>query len=359
VREGVVHDRDSPYTPLVALLAIAPLSDCRAKAQPSAVSTALRQPAFAETAQVVGAREEIRDGMKGAIVGGKAFSLFKSEKGEREYLEAYEKALASWPVPYEEADVVSGFGSTHVIVSGAKNARPLVLLHGMHASSTMWAPNIKDFAAEYRVYAIDSIIEPGKSVPSGRIKSRKELADWLVGIFDHFHLEKPPIAGLSRGAWLAINLALFHRDRVGKLALLSPAAAFAFPGSAFTKSVLRLMLFPTKRFIEKIQRSVFFDPRKLDEAFADQHIKAVKHFNMKAGIGVTPTLFTDDELRSLGMPVLLLIGDHDVVNDGRSVERAERLVPDLTARVIPEAGHTLTMDQPELTDGIILEFLSR
>jgi hypothetical protein len=41
----------------------------------------------------------------GVVMSKKPYSLFKSKKGEREYLEAYEKTLALWPVPYEEADV--------------------------------------------------------------------------------------------------------------------------------------------------------------------------------------------------------------------------------------------------------------
>ncbi len=287
----------------------------------------------------------------------KPYSLFKSEKGEREYLEAYEKTLALWPVPYMEADVKTSFGTTHIIISGPENSEPLILLHGLDASSTMWYPNIKDLACKYRVYAIDSIIEPGKSVPDRQIKSRKELADWLTGIFDHFHIEKTAVVGLSRGGWLAINLALFSRNRVSRIALLSPAVTFTFPSSGFIKDVLRLMVFPTKRIIDRILNSVSVNLQKNDKTFTDQHLKAVKYFNLKAGIGVTPALFTDDELKSLDLPVLLLIGDHDVINDGKSIERARRLIPDITAEIIPDAGHALTMDRPELVDKRIMEFL--
>jgi pimeloyl-ACP methyl ester carboxylesterase len=287
----------------------------------------------------------------------KPFSLFKSKKGESEYLEAYEKTLALWPVPYEEVDVMTTFGSTHIIISGPEKSEPLILLHGLDASSTMWYPNIKDLADKYRVYAIDSIIEPGKSVPDRQIKSRKELADWLTGIFDHFHIEKTGIVGLSRGGWLAVNLALFSRNRVSRIVLLSPAVTFTFPSSGFIRDVIRLMVFSTKKTIERIQNNVSFNPQKIDKTFADQHLKAVRYFSMKAGIGVIPALFTDDELKSLDLPVLVLIGDHDVVNDGKSIERARRLIPDITAEIIPDAGHTLTMDRPELVDKRIMEFL--
>ena len=54
---------------------------------------------------------------------------------------------------------------THVVVSGPKDAPPLVLLHGYWATSTMWSPNIADFSKDYRVYAIDVMGQPSKSIP--------------------------------------------------------------------------------------------------------------------------------------------------------------------------------------------------
>ena len=44
---------------------------------------------------------------------------------------------------------------THVVVSGPRDAPPLVILHGYWATLTMWTLNIADFSTDYRVYAID------------------------------------------------------------------------------------------------------------------------------------------------------------------------------------------------------------
>ena len=85
-------------------------------------------------------------------------ALFKTRKGEAKYIKAYNKSLSLWPVPYTEQDIPTSFGTAHVIISGPVNAEPLVILHGMDASSTMWYPNIKDYSKNYRVYAIDYIM---------------------------------------------------------------------------------------------------------------------------------------------------------------------------------------------------------
>jgi pimeloyl-ACP methyl ester carboxylesterase len=78
-------------------------------------------------------------------------SAFKTPEGEAAYLTAYDAALKLWPVPYDQIDIPTRFGTTHVLISGPKDASPLVLLHGYMATSIMWSPNIIDFSQEYRV----------------------------------------------------------------------------------------------------------------------------------------------------------------------------------------------------------------
>ena len=67
-------------------------------------------------------------------------SAFKPPEGETVYLATYDAAMKLWPVPYEEIEIPGRSGMTHVIVSGSKDAPPLVLLHGM-----MWS----DFCCQF------------------------------------------------------------------------------------------------------------------------------------------------------------------------------------------------------------------
>ena len=93
-------------------------------------------------------------------------SLFKTPEGEAMCMRAYEDALAHWRVPYEELDPTTRFGSTHVIVSGPKGEKSLILLHGQDSSSTSWIYNITDLSQAFRVYAVDTIGDMGKSKPT-------------------------------------------------------------------------------------------------------------------------------------------------------------------------------------------------
>jgi pimeloyl-ACP methyl ester carboxylesterase len=89
---------------------------------------------------------------------------------------------------------------------------------------------------------------------------------------------------------------------------------------------------------ERINRMVF-DPQPIPEEVNEVTTLTMNHF--KSRIGVLP-IFSDEELQRLTMPTLLLIGKEDALRDARKIaERMRKLVPQLTAMIIPQAGHAL------------------
>ena len=75
---------------------------------------------------------------------------------------------------------------------------------------------------------------------------------------------------------------------------------------------------------------------------------------------VFPRVFTDEEFARIKAPVLLVLGDHEVIyNDlEKTVAAAQRLVEGVEVEVIPGAHHITVLAQPELTNQRILGFLS-
>jgi pimeloyl-ACP methyl ester carboxylesterase len=92
-----------------------------------------------------------------------------------------------------------------------------------------------------------------------------------------------------------------------------------------------------------------------DNLEAEQLI--VSAMNLRSRVPFRPT-FGDDEFASLKMPVLLLIGDREVLYDATSaIDRARQLIPHIEADIIPNAGHMLSTDQPEVVIDRMLRFL--
>jgi pimeloyl-ACP methyl ester carboxylesterase len=284
-----------------------------------------------------------------------SFKLFRTQNGESEYMSAYDKALELWPVPYESLLVATRYGKTHILQAGSKTAAPLILLHGGYASSTMWFPNIQSLSQIYHVLAVDTPGEPGKSVPTQRMPQISDAADWLTSVMDEVGLETAYMAGLSRGGWLAINLASQAPERVKKLCLLSPAAAFNELNRFFQLVASSVMHIRLRSVLKAAFYAWVAKGYSVNETYLDQFVLGLQNWNWTK-IGTMPSLMSDEVLRKLTMPVLLLVGDEDRLNGENTLERARRLIPHLEAGIISHAGHCLSMDQAEIVNERMIKF---
>ncbi|MCE3277955.1 MAG: ybfK [Bacteroidetes bacterium] len=286
-------------------------------------------------------------------------SLFKTKEGENLYLEAYAKALTLWPVKYEEVYLKTSYGKAHVVISGPERGSPLVLLHGMYASSTMWYPNIKSLNEKHRTYAIDYIAEPGKSILSKGIRTKEDIVKWYSEVFEKLKLDKFSIIGASRGGWIGVELANKLPKKIDKLILLSPAQTFTMvkPKTNVLKN-LYFTIVPEKNRLRSTLKTMCYDVNKLEDQFVEQYYTCMKTMRTDMDF-LKMMIYTDQELESLKLPVLVLIGDKDIINNSKSLERAEKLIPNANTEIIKKAGHFLSIDQAEKVNEKVLSFLNK
>jgi pimeloyl-ACP methyl ester carboxylesterase len=290
-------------------------------------------------------------------------SRFKSAIGEAQYLGAYDASMGLWPVPYESIDVTTRYGRTHINACGSREAFPVVLLHGGQASSTMWFPNVADLSSRFRVLALDTIGEPGKSIPSQCNATRQDCAAWLEGVIAELGISRTHVVGLSRGGWLALNLAVYTPRCLERIALLSPAASFISLNMFFRAVVASVMRLRARPVLKTSLYSWVTPGFKINPIYTEQFILGLLHWNWKMNSmgysGVMPSAFSTEELGKVQIPVLMLIGDHDRLNRPKVIEQAKGMIPQIEAEIIPNAGHMLSMEQPELVDERILGFFAK
>jgi len=266
---------------------------------------------------------------------------------------AYEAALTQWPVQYEELDIPTSFGKTHVIASGSKEASPVVLFHPAGCGAPIWCRNAGLLSQHYRIFAVDVMGEVNKSIPTRRIESRQELADWIEDLFDGLGIRSADIVGNSFGGFLTLNTALLLPQRVKKIVLISPANTFAqmwpwwwyfFPAyGTGSKPLLRRAY------------AWIWQGFPVDEAIA-----RLREISSLGGIPkhIPPVVFSEEELRKINFPILLLIGDHEVIyNPQHVIQRATSLVTSLKAEIVPNANHNAQYTAPDFVNAKILDFL--
>ena len=292
-------------------------------------------------------------------------SAFKTPEGEAAYLAVYEAAMKLWPVPYEEIEIPSRFGTTHVLVTGPEDAPPLVLLHGMAMTLTMWSPNIADFSKDYRVYAIDVMTQPGKSIPNPDepIRDAADFVGWLGETLDRLNLDRISLVGMSYGGWLALHFTMAVPARVRKLVLLSPGASFLPIVKQFMLRGMLMTLFPTRLTTDSFMgwmgiKDTPGDP--VSRHLLDLFYLGMKHFRMPPeSARIMPGVFSDEELRAVHVPVLLLIGDREVIYDpAKALARARALLPNFEGDLVPQSSHNMCGSQHRIVDARVLDFLN-
>ena len=269
--------------------------------------------------------------------------LFRSAKGESEFLAAYDAAMRLWPVPFQRCRLHTRFGKTHVISCGDESAPPLVLLHCALMSSAVWGPVIGELAARFRVHAVDVIGDMGRTLPAEPPSNPAGFADWLAETLDGLDLEQTMLVGWSFGGFVAANFALHHPARVVRLGLLAPFAVFTRPGAGFLAGFLPLLLRTrgmSRWFERKLSISGGFGRPEYSELLW-QRFK-----NGKVQFRTGPRVFSDTELAELTMPLLLLVGEQEFLYDARAaVERAKRLLPNGEAHLIEACNHAMIPDR--------------
>lgn len=283
--------------------------------------------------------------------------VFKTKSDKQNYISAYNKALKLWDITYTEENVKTSFGTAHVVIAGPKNGKDLVLLHGMDASSTMWYPNIKALAKNHRIYAIDFLMEPNKSTLTAKPLSKEEIVICYNEIFNHYKLKKFDIIGASRGGWIATLLAVQEKNSIDKIILLSPAQTFKFIDKmGKTTTALMLKLFPSEKKFGKTLETFSTHPEKISPIYKRQFYLANKYAKSNSSM-LKMTPFSDDELKSIQNPVLVLIGDQDVINSEESLERAKKYLIKSNTVMIKDAGHFLSIDQSKFVNDAMINFL--
>ena len=261
----------------------------------------------------------------------------------------------------EERIVPTTYAPTFVRISGPATGPPLILLHGAGSTSLMWVPNIQALSVAYRTFAVDQVNEFGRSLCTKPLRSFDDLIRWLDELIDSLQLSTVNLTGLSYGGALAAQYALRFPARVNKLVLLAPGNTVLRIGTGL---LLRMLMtaFSRGRGIPSLMRYMFPDMARKDPAWVDAVVEQVQlgMRSLQRRKILFPRVLTDAEWRSLRVPSLFLVGEHEVIYSAEeAVRRLNRAAPAVTTEIIPSAGHDLTFAQSEVVNRRILEFLAQ
>ncbi|WP_448460969.1 alpha/beta fold hydrolase [Mycolicibacterium sp. XJ870] len=257
------------------------------------------------------------------------------------FLTTYRAGMATLP-SFELFDIPTAFGTVRAYrFAGPGDRAPVVLLPGRNASTPMYRTNLAPLLARGTVYSVDLLGEAGLSVQHNAIGGAEDQAQWLDEALAGLELERAHLLGVSIGGWTAVNCAVHLPKRVASLTLLDPVFTFArIPVKTMVASIA--MLAPgvpekwRRRVISWISGGADVDAAEPEAALIDA---GAKDFVLRTPM---PRLFTDEQLRSLDVPVLALMAGRSVMHDAvAAAARARDLLPRGQVEVWPDASHAI------------------
>lgn len=288
--------------------------------------------------------------------------VFKSEKAKRKIMETYNQLLDLWKVEYQERDIQSRYGTTHIIECGDKQKPPLLLFHGVGDNSAlMWVYNAKEIAPYFHIFAIDTIGGPGKSCPNENYNKDFDEIKWIDDLYMNLSIEKAYIAGVSNGSYMAHHYGIIRPQKVIKMVCMAGSVSTignSHPMKTMIKVFLPEALFPTKRNVEKLIQKLSGENSRAftDNTVIMEHFSALlKGFNNMAMAYHKVEFFDEKQIKNLCNKCLFLIGEADPMGDIAKVkEKLDRY--NLEYQTYKNVGHGINHEIANVINKKIIEY---
>lgn len=259
-------------------------------------------------------------------------------------------------------------------------APTLVMGHGLLFSGWMFHPQVEALRDRYRCITVDwrgqgdtppAPASGGSARPWAANRYRADmdsLTTDLVALLDHLGLDSVHYAGLSMGGFVGMRLAARHPERVRSLTLLDTSAGPEDPEKVkkyrLLAQVYRLVgMGPLRSQVEPIMfgPEVLASPRRASVVDPWAHkLTTVDRRGLRAAIlGVTDRAAILPELSRITAPTIVIVGADDVATPVAKSEAIVAAIDGARLEIVPDAGHSSTIEQPEAVTAIMEQFLAQ
>lgn len=222
---------------------------------------------------------------------------------------------------------------------------PLLLLHGNSGAIWTVGQQIPDLSKHFKVIAVDSRGQ-GKSTDSDQEITYALMASDMSELIDKLNLGSVHVVGWSDGGNIGLELALAHPEKVKKLVAFGANYThenWMAPPDSIVMDANDPRLLKTTPLLKKYVEEMAKHSPSLSKKLADL---MENHPNL-----------TEEQLRQINVPVLIVAGDHDMININQTMALFSDL-PHSQLFIVPGATHFVPAEQPELVNAEVVRFLS-
>ena len=254
----------------------------------------------------------------------------------------------------------------------AGSGTPLIFVHEFAGDWRSWEAQMRFFSRYYRVITYSARGFKPSAIPADpAMYSQAHARDDIIAILDHLKIDRAHIAGLSMGGFATLHAGITYPERARSLVIAGcgygaapaekdkfqqecEAAAKAFEAKG-AETATQYAIGPTRvQYQNKDPRGWTEFATQLTEHDWQGQANTMRGVQMKR-----PSLWElTAQMKQIKLPALIVTGDED----DPCLEPAllmKRSIPASGLVVLPQAGHTINLEDPEPFNRALLDFFTR
>lgn len=250
-------------------------------------------------------------------------------------------------------------------ISGPKDALPVILIHGFPLSHEMWKPQVEALSPTFLTITYD-LRGHGKSPVGDGLYTIDHHVDDLFSLMDSLEIKKAVLVGLSMGGYIALRARERSAARIKALVLsdtrsLCDTDEGKIKRAAALKDVQANGVAP---YAETAVKSLFCNlsqRKKIPAIEATQKVMAATPVQGLGGnlLALASRIDNTPRLKEIKVPTLILVGKEDEITPPKFARLMKRKIPGAQMHLIPHAGHISNLENPEVFNKYLLEFLGQ
>jgi pimeloyl-ACP methyl ester carboxylesterase len=255
------------------------------------------------------------------------------------------------------ADVPGG----RIYYEAAGQGDPVILIHGGFGDRRMWDAQFAALARGFRVVRYDHRGFGRSTRPTAPYSATQDL----LALLDHLEIPAAHIVGNSMGGGIALDFAVLHPDRVKKLVVVS-SGANGYPYDEADFASMRAVLATGAVSVDRAATQWLKEPMIAIASSKPGTAALVRRmvFDNRAVFDMqnwpwedfSPTAW--QRLGELRMPVMFVVGDHDITPVQQAATAAVRKIRRAEIVRIRNADHLPQMVDPDGFNRQLLRFLA-
>lgn len=248
-----------------------------------------------------------------------------------------------------------------------RSKETIIFAHGLLWDNEMFVPQIEQLKEEYRCIAFD-FRGQGKSKTTDTGYDMENLTEDTLELINQLVDGPVHFLGLSMGGFIGMRIAINQPEKLLSLMLLETTAdpepqenKPKYLKLCFVAKWISISLIVNKTMAIMFSQSFLNDPAKAKiKAEWENRLKKLNRWTFtRSVLGVVHRKGVFQSLEKITTPTLILVGDEDVATVPAKSHRMNDAINGSQMKIIKQAGHTSSIEQPESINREITQFLKQ